>query len=256
LYSRVAVDVYEPYCRVLVPFGIHKLFGLFPLVSVTSVCGCAPIRIVIKSGSLAIFTHGAPSDAKPRLILDRANSPFTTSGISLPDGGSALLNALPNALAASIVFFDASELTHSIIPSHDKGLVSQKLSPPCNTDHRAPSLSKMSAILAHVLIASLSLFAESSVPQTNNSIFCPAKGASCLTSFGVASSSNRHLGPRAVMSFSSWSNCLDARWVHFRARRRAEVLPSYRLALEFLGVGLVALTGHLGGFLSGVNGPG
>jgi uncharacterized membrane protein len=45
-------------------------------------------------------------------------------------------------------------------------------------------------------------------------------------------------------------------WVHFRARRRAEVLPSYRLAVEFLGVGLVAITGHLGGFLSGVNGPG
>jgi uncharacterized membrane protein len=45
-------------------------------------------------------------------------------------------------------------------------------------------------------------------------------------------------------------------WVHFRARRRAEVLPGYRLAVEFLGVGLVALTGHLGGFLSGVNGPG
>jgi uncharacterized membrane protein len=45
-------------------------------------------------------------------------------------------------------------------------------------------------------------------------------------------------------------------WVHFRARRRAEALPGYRLAVEFLGVGLVALTGHLGGFLSGVNGPG
>jgi uncharacterized membrane protein len=45
-------------------------------------------------------------------------------------------------------------------------------------------------------------------------------------------------------------------WVHFRARRRNAILPSYRLALEFLGVGLVALTGHLGGFLSGVNGPG
>jgi uncharacterized membrane protein len=45
-------------------------------------------------------------------------------------------------------------------------------------------------------------------------------------------------------------------WVHFRARRRAAVLPSYRLAFEFLGVGLVALTAHLGGFLSGVNGPG
>ncbi len=45
-------------------------------------------------------------------------------------------------------------------------------------------------------------------------------------------------------------------WVHFRARRRTGFLPSYRLALEVLAVGIVALTGHLGGFLSGVNGPG
>lgn len=45
-------------------------------------------------------------------------------------------------------------------------------------------------------------------------------------------------------------------WLHFRARRKAEVLPSYRFAMEFLAVALIALTGHLGGFLSGVNGPG
>src|SRR4029077_11434849 len=45
-------------------------------------------------------------------------------------------------------------------------------------------------------------------------------------------------------------------WINFRLRRRAEALPSYRLAIEFLAVGIVALTGHLGGFLSGVNGPG
>jgi len=45
-------------------------------------------------------------------------------------------------------------------------------------------------------------------------------------------------------------------WVHFRLRQRAEALPNYRLALEVLGVGLIALTGHLGGFLSGVNVPG
>jgi len=44
-------------------------------------------------------------------------------------------------------------------------------------------------------------------------------------------------------------------WVHFRARRRTVYLPSYRLAPELLAVGLVALTGHLGGFLSGVNLP-
>jgi uncharacterized membrane protein len=45
-------------------------------------------------------------------------------------------------------------------------------------------------------------------------------------------------------------------WAHFRARRRTVCLPRYRLAVEFLGVGLVALTAHLGGFLSGINGPG
>ena len=37
-------------------------------------------------------------------------------------------------------------------------------------------------------------------------------------------------------------------WVHFRARRRTVALPSYRLAVELLVVGLVALTGHLGAF--------
>ncbi len=45
-------------------------------------------------------------------------------------------------------------------------------------------------------------------------------------------------------------------WVHFHARRRTVYLPSYRLALELLAVAVVAVTGHLGGFLSGVNGPG
>ena len=45
-------------------------------------------------------------------------------------------------------------------------------------------------------------------------------------------------------------------WVHFRARRRTVNLPSYRLVIECVAVGLVALTGHLGGYLSGANGPG
>jgi uncharacterized membrane protein len=45
-------------------------------------------------------------------------------------------------------------------------------------------------------------------------------------------------------------------WVHFRTRRREEDLPLYRFAIELLGVGIIALTGHLGGFLSGVNIPG
>jgi len=42
-------------------------------------------------------------------------------------------------------------------------------------------------------------------------------------------------------------------WLHFRARRAPGSLPGYRLPIEFLAIGIVALTGHLGGFLSGVN---
>jgi uncharacterized membrane protein len=46
-------------------------------------------------------------------------------------------------------------------------------------------------------------------------------------------------------------------WLHFRARRRpAGNLPLYRLPIELVAAGTIALTGHLGGFLSGVNGTG
>ena len=44
-----------------------------------------------------------------------------------------------------------------------------------------------------------------------------------------------------VMIWLVWS-------VHFRVRQRVEALPNYRLALEVLGVGLIALTGHLVAF--------
>jgi uncharacterized membrane protein len=49
-----------------------------------------------------------------------------------------------------------------------------------------------------------------------------------------------------------WAVCL----VHVRGQRGQGVLPRYRLLMEAVGVVLVTLTGHLGGFLSGVNGPG
>jgi len=46
-------------------------------------------------------------------------------------------------------------------------------------------------------------------------------------------------------------------WLHFRGYREPERgLPRYRLPIEVLAVGVIALTGHLGGFLSGVNGAG
>jgi len=44
--------------------------------------------------------------------------------------------------------------------------------------------------------------------------------------------------------------------LHRRARRRDQSeRPAYLLGLESVGVAIVAITGHLGGFLSGVNGP-
>lgn len=46
-------------------------------------------------------------------------------------------------------------------------------------------------------------------------------------------------------------------WIHRRARRLPEgLLPWYRLPIESIAVVIVGLTGHVGGFLSGVNGPG
>jgi uncharacterized membrane protein len=52
-----------------------------------------------------------------------------------------------------------------------------------------------------------------------------------------------------VMIWLAWS-------LHFRARRRVVFLPSYRLMVELVAVAVLTTTGHLGGFLSGVNGPG
>jgi uncharacterized membrane protein len=47
-----------------------------------------------------------------------------------------------------------------------------------------------------------------------------------------------------------------ATWlVHFRNRRANRSLPNYRWIVEIAAVLAVSLTGHLGGFLTGVNGP-
>jgi uncharacterized membrane protein len=50
-----------------------------------------------------------------------------------------------------------------------------------------------------------------------------------------------------VLILTSW-------WVQRRARKAASgLLPGYRLVIELLGVVVLGLTAHLGGFLSGVN---
>jgi uncharacterized membrane protein len=45
--------------------------------------------------------------------------------------------------------------------------------------------------------------------------------------------------------------------IHLRVKRKqGVVLPGYRLPIEAVAVAILTVTGHLGGFLSGVNGPG
>lgn len=61
-----------------------------------------------------------------------------------------------------------------------------------------------------------------------------------------------HLVLACVSSLLIWLTW----WVHHQARHLRQDLPSYRLAVELLGVAVISLTGHLGGFLSGVNAPG
>jgi uncharacterized membrane protein len=60
-----------------------------------------------------------------------------------------------------------------------------------------------------------------------------------------------HLVLGTVSSLLIWT----VWWMHYRARRQPNrSLPLYRLPVELAGVLTVALTGHLGGFLTGVNG--
>ena len=62
-----------------------------------------------------------------------------------------------------------------------------------------------------------------------------------------------HLVLGCVSSVLIWLVLL----IHWRARRQnGESLPKYRLVIEAFAVMVIVLTGHLGGFLSGVNGAG
>jgi uncharacterized membrane protein len=51
----------------------------------------------------------------------------------------------------------------------------------------------------------------------------------------------------ALLVMTSW-------WIHWKSRKsEPPALPRYRIPIELLGVAVIALTAHLGGFLSGVN---
>lgn len=60
-----------------------------------------------------------------------------------------------------------------------------------------------------------------------------------------------------IFALASSAVILLSWWIHFRMRRVDRLLAaSWRIPVELIGVLLVIVTGHLGGFLSGVNGGG
>jgi uncharacterized membrane protein len=62
-----------------------------------------------------------------------------------------------------------------------------------------------------------------------------------------------HMSLALLSSVLIWLVC----WLHVKEQRRTETSASrWRLAVEVLAVATTLLTGHVGGFVSGVNGPG
>ena len=107
---------------------------------------------------------------------------------------------------------------------------------------------KRSATLAAAAYFNLTIAAFASVPVVASGLAAwqwqlegqKLKGTLLLhLVLGVASS---------VLIWLTW-------WVHFKARKRERALPKYRLPLEAATVLVVAVTAHLGGFLTGVNAP-
>jgi len=56
-----------------------------------------------------------------------------------------------------------------------------------------------------------------------------------------------------LAAWTSVALVMVAWWVHRSARKSGSPLPGYRIPIELLGVAMIGLTAHLGGFLSGVN---
>jgi uncharacterized membrane protein len=107
---------------------------------------------------------------------------------------------------------------------------------------------KRAAVFATVAYFNLTVAAFSSVPAVATGLVAwrwqlegqRLKGTLLLhLILGLAS---------AVMIWVVW-------WLHFRSRKPERSLPFYRLPLEALAAAVVAITAHLGGFLSGVNAP-
>jgi uncharacterized membrane protein len=61
-----------------------------------------------------------------------------------------------------------------------------------------------------------------------------------------------HLILALFSSAMIWLVC----WLHIKEQRKPQFnSPGARLAVEFVAVAMTLLTGHIGGFVSGVNGP-
>jgi len=105
------------------------------------------------------------------------------------------------------------------------------------------------AVLASVAYYNFLVAAASSIPAVATGLLAWQWQLDCRRLHGILL---MHLvlgATSAILMWLVWS-------LHFRVVRSGRPLPAYRLPVEALAVMIVALTGHLGGFLSGVNVPG
>ena len=196
------------------PSSLHRLSKLCAIVGrlhrnvYSYCCGCAPIMIVMRSGSLAARTYGASlsgGKAFDSSIAIRSGS----SGIKVlsEDGGSIFISSAARALAASAVRATALVLTQIWMPKTRRSL-SAKVRPPCSSFHFAPSPPSASASAPHVLIVSSS--AKIRGPDIYISARWPTKGDKTLTNSCLAPLISGQRGPCSLTWLDSAKRAASA----------------------------------------------
>ena len=107
---------------------------------------------------------------------------------------------------------------------------------------------KRNAILAAVSYYNLTIAAISTVPAVVTGL---AAWQWQLEGQHLKGTLLFHLGLGLTSSVLIWLTW----WLHYRGRKPGRQLSQYRFLLEAVAVLVVAVTAHLGGFLSGVNAP-
>jgi uncharacterized membrane protein len=109
------------------------------------------------------------------------------------------------------------------------------------------SLRKRTSQLASAAYLNLSIAAATVIPTVMTGLMAWQFALQCKRLKGLLLLHVIAASTAALLVIASW-------WMHWRTRKAEPVsLPAYRIAVELLGVAVIALAAHLGGFLTGIN---